>query len=47
NVKAIVFSGYSADPIVSDYRAYGFKEVLPKPYDIAELIHILNKVIAE
>ncbi len=46
-VKAIVSSGYSYDPIMSNHKDYGFKEVLTKPYmDIKQLIRILNSVIA-
>lgn len=44
-VKAIVSSGYSNDPVMSDFKKYGFKGVLPKPYEIEELSEILNKVI--
>ncbi len=46
NVKAIVSSGYSYDPIMSNYRDYGFRAVLMKPYqDIGDLSRILNDVI--
>ena len=48
NVKAIVSSGYSNDPIMSNYKDYGFSAVLTKPYkDISELSQILNNVIAD
>ena len=46
NVKAIVSSGYSNDPIMSNYTDYGFSAVLAKPYkDISTLSLILNNVI--
>jgi len=32
-VKAIVTSGYSSDPIMVDFRQYGFNACLTKPYD--------------
>ena len=44
-VKAIVSSGYSNDPIMSDYRQYGFRGVVAKPYEIKELSEVLYKVI--
>lgn len=42
-VKAIVSSGYSSDPIMANYREYGFRYVLPKPYKMEELCHILGR----
>ena len=36
-VKAIVSSGYSNDPVMSDHLRYGFVGVLPKPYTLKEL----------
>ena len=44
-VKAIVSSGYSNDPVMADYQKYGFRGVVAKPYDIRELSEILSKVI--
>src|SRR5208283_2096104 len=32
NVKAIVSSGYSENPVVSDYKSFGFTAYLNKPY---------------
>lgn len=45
SVKALVTSGYSNDPIMSDYRSYGFSAVVFKPYRIEELSRILRDVI--
>jgi len=45
--KAIVCSGYSNDPIMADYRKYGFRGVIAKPYKIKELGEILYKVITD
>ena len=43
NVKAIVSSGYSSDPIMADYGKYGFIGVLSKPYTIVELQRTLSR----
>jgi len=47
DVKAIVSSGYSTDPVMADYRNYGFKGVVAKPYDIKELSETLHEVLIE
>ena len=44
DVKAIVSSGYSNDPIMSDYKNYGFTGVVAKPYNIQNLSEALNAV---
>lgn len=45
DVKAIVSSGYSSDPIMSRYAEYGFKDVLKKPYALEQLSAVLKKVL--
>ena len=45
NVKAIVSSGYSTDPIMSEFKDYGFSGVAAKPYEITELEETLRKII--
>jgi signal transduction histidine kinase/ActR/RegA family two-component response regulator len=47
NIKAIVSSGYSHDPILSDFKTYGFSGVITKPYRINELSEQLIKVLQE
>jgi len=45
NAKLIVSSGNSADPVIADYKRYGFCASLPKPYkpsDMAKLLTSLN-----
>ncbi len=41
SVKAIVSSGYSTDPVLSDYKNYGFAGFLAKPYTVQELNHVI------
>ena len=43
-VKAIVSSGYSNDPVVTDYAGYGFSGVLSKPYKINDVKLILEQL---
>ena len=45
SVKAIVASGYSNAPIMSNFREYGFKGVVNKPYEIYELDEAFRNVI--
>lgn len=42
--KVIVSSGYSNDPIMSEYPKYGFCDVLAKPYKFADLQRVLHRV---
>lgn len=44
-VKAIVSSGYFNDPIMANYKQYGFSSVIPKPYEIETLSAILANMI--
>ncbi len=46
SVLAVVSSGYSTDPIMADYRAYGFSGVIIKPYRVAELKSVLDQLLA-
>ncbi len=45
NVKAVVSSGYSHDPIMSHFRDYGFCGVLDKPYKLSDLDNVLNNLL--
>ena len=46
-VKAMVSSGYSNDPTMSNYEDYGFCGVVPKPYTKAQLAEVLNKIFGD
>jgi PAS domain S-box-containing protein len=45
NVKAIVSSGYSNDPVLANFKKFGFSAVLAKPYKIETLSTIISQVI--
>ena len=42
-VKAIASSSYSNDPIIVNFREYGFSGVIAKPYKVRELSKVLRK----
>jgi PAS domain S-box-containing protein len=44
-VRAIVSSGYSEDPVLADFRDYGFRGVVIKPYRIREFSEVVAAVI--
>lgn len=46
DAKVVVSSGYSDDPVMSNFEEHGFREVITKPYRIEEVGRILQKVIA-
>jgi CheY-like chemotaxis protein len=46
-VKVIVSSGYSDDPVMSEYRGYGFDDVVPKPWTPAQLSEVFQRVLAK
>ncbi|MDB9823204.1 PAS domain S-box protein [Deltaproteobacteria bacterium] len=44
-VKAIVSSGYSEDPVLSNFQDYGFKGTMPKPFESISLSNTLHEVL--
>jgi DNA-binding NarL/FixJ family response regulator len=46
-VRAIVVSGYSNDPVLANYQDYGFKGRVAKPFNLVDLSVVLNSVIQE
>lgn len=45
HAKVIVSSGFSTDPVMADYKAYGFSGVVAKPFMMQELNAVLCEVI--
>lgn len=47
HVKGIVTSGGPEDPVITEYKKYGFKGVVVKPFTINELNEKLTEVMME
>jgi PAS domain S-box-containing protein len=47
DVKAVVSSGYSTDPIMADFKKYGFSAVVTKPYSVGELEKTLRSILGQ
>jgi CheY-like chemotaxis protein len=45
SVKLILSSGYSSDVTISEFRKYGFDEVLLKPWTAAQLSAALKRTL--
>ncbi|MEQ1853826.1 MAG: response regulator [Chthoniobacteraceae bacterium] len=45
-IRAIVSSGYSADPVMGDCRRHGFAAAIAKPYDLGKLGRVVREVLA-
>ncbi len=45
DAKAIVSSGYSNDPVMSNFTEYGFKGVVKKPFKIEDLSSAIENVL--
>ena len=45
DAKAIVSSGYSTDPVMADYKKYGFSAVVAKPYSVAQIEKTLQSLL--
>ena len=47
DIKAIVSSGYSSDPVMAEYRSHGFCGVIIKPYSMQDLSRVLGEILAD
>jgi len=43
--KVIVSSGYSNDPVMANFKDYGFRAVIVKPFQLMELRKILGRLL--
>ncbi|MFC2173460.1 ATP-binding protein [Acidobacteriota bacterium] len=46
NVRGIVSSGYSNDPVMANYGAYGFKAVITKPFTQKSLLQAIQQAMS-
>ena len=44
--KIIVSSGYATDPVLANYKAYGFTAIAAKPYHFSELQEVLQRTLS-
>ena len=42
---SIVSSGYSDDPVLANFQEYGFKGMMPKPFEYNSLSKVLHEVL--
>jgi len=45
--KVIISSGYTNDPIIKDFKKYNFSGVITKPFDVDELVRVIESVLAD
>ncbi|TAJ45532.1 ABC transporter substrate binding protein [Methanofollis fontis] len=44
SVRAIVSSGYSQDPVMAEYEAFGFAAAIQKPFRMSDLVATLDRL---
>ena len=44
-VKAIVASGYSDDPVMANFEDYGFRATIPKPFTFQQIKTVVQSVL--
>ena len=45
DAKVLVSSGHSNDPIMANYKSYGFSGAIAKPYELKELMKMVDQVL--
>jgi signal transduction histidine kinase/ActR/RegA family two-component response regulator len=45
DAKAVVSSGYCQDPVMANFRDYGFRDVLAKPYNVLDVSRTLSALL--
>lgn len=45
HIRSLISSGYTKDPVLTDFGSYGFNGVIIKPYDIQQLGAALKNII--
>jgi PAS domain S-box-containing protein len=45
--KVIVSSGYATDPVMTNFRDYGFSAILPKPFDTDDLLKTIKTILPD
>ncbi|MBN1309585.1 MAG: response regulator [Chitinispirillaceae bacterium] len=43
--RALVISGYSNDPVMADFRSYGFYGIIPKPFEVKQLLAAVDSAL--
>jgi len=47
HAKALVSSGYSHDPVMANFKQYGFSGVIAKPFQLKKIAVLLEEVLAK
>jgi two-component system cell cycle sensor histidine kinase/response regulator CckA len=45
DILAIVSNGYSDDPVLANFRTYGFRAMVPKPYNIEQFTQTVERLL--
>lgn len=45
DVRAIVASGYSNDPVLANYEHFGFRGYISKPFDMVQMTELLQEIL--